>query len=464
MKRSISLLFALMLCIGVAPVHAQETAFRLPPVKKVKLQNGMTVLLMEQREVPIISFNFRVRAGSIADAAGKEGTASLTAGLLRKGTKTRTADQLSSELDFIGGDLSATATPDGTTGAAEFVKKDIAKGMELLSDILIAPTFPEAEVAKLRAQRIDAVRAAKDEAQSVIGNYFNAYLYGKHPYARATGGDERTLAAVTRDDIVKFYDAYYAPSNVILAVVGDFNTNEMEAMVTNAFGKWNKKAKAATPLTAFAPVTGKRLLLVDKPDSTQTFFYIGNVGVARTNKDRVGIDLVNTLFGGRFTSRLNTELRINSGLTYGARSNFDQRLVPGAFAITTYTRNETTEKAIDMALDILKRLHANGITADELTSAKRYVKGQFPTRVESSDQLAAKLTELEFFNLDATEIDDLYKRVDALTLADANRIIKEYFPTDNYVLVLVGKRTDIEKVARKYAATVDIKSINDAGF
>ncbi len=453
-----------MLVVGAASVHAQETAFRLPPVKKVKLQNGMTVLLMEQHEVPIISFNFRLRAGSVADAQGKEGTAAMTAGLLRKGTKTRTADQFASELDFIGGDLSVTATPDGTIGAAEFVKKDIAKGMELLSDVLTSPTFPEAEVAKLRAQRIDAVRAAKDQAQSVIGNYFNAYLYGKHPYARATGGDERTLAAITRDDIAKFYDAYYAPSNTILAVVGDFNTSEMETMVTNAFGKWNKQAKSATPLTAFAPVTGKRLLLVDKPDSTQTFFYIGNVGVARTNKDRVGLELVNTLFGGRFTSRLNTELRIKSGLTYGARSNFDQRLVPGAFAITTYTRNETTEKAIDMALDILKRLHASGITEEELLSAKKYLKGQFPTRVETSDQLAARLTELEFFGFDANEIDEFYKRVDALTVNDANRIIKEYFPTENYVLVLVGKRTDIEKVARKYAPTVDVKSINDIGF
>ncbi len=465
MKRLISLLCVLMFMFGVVvATNAQEAAFGLPPAKKVKLPNGMTVILMEQHEVPIVSFNFRLRAGSVADSAGKEGTASMTAGLLRKGTKTRTADQISSELDFIGGQLAATATSDFTIGSAEFVKKDVVKGLELLSDTLLNPTFPAAEVTKLQQQRTDAVRAAKDQAQGVIGNYFNAYLYGKHPYARATGGDERSLAAITQADIVKFYEANYAPANMILAVVGDFNTSEMESMITNAFGKWNKRAQSAATLIAATPATGKRLLLIDKPDSTQTFFRIGNTGVPRTNKDRVAIELVNTLFGGRFTSRLNTELRIKSGLTYGARSNFDERIVAGPFSIATFTRNETTEQAIDMALDILKRLHAEGITPEELQSAKAYMKGQLPPDLETSDQLAEELTELEFYGLDASEINEFYKRVDALTVADANRAIKEYFPTDNYVLVLVGKRSEIEKVARKYATTVDFKSINDAGF
>ncbi len=210
--------------------------------------------------------------------------------------------------------------------------------------------------------------------------------------------------------------------------------------------------------------TGKKLLLIDKPDSTQTFYHIGNVGIPRTNADRVFIEVVNTLFGGRFTSMLNNELRVKSGLTYGARSAFEQRKLAGPFLISTYTRNETTEKAIDMTLDVLKRLHEKGITEEELKSAKTYLKGQFPPRIETSDQLATLIAQLEFYGLDERDINTYYGKIDSMTLADAQRIIKQYFPADNLVFVLIGKRSEIQQVARKYAIGVDNKSINQPGF
>ena len=457
-------LFVLMALGSVAHVGAQESALKLPPYKKLKLKNGVTVLLMEQHEVPIINFGFIVRAGSVADPAGKEGVASITAGLLRKGTKARTANQISSELDFIGGQLVANATFDYTAGTAEFMKKDIGKGLDLLADVMLNPIFPSDEAAKLQRQRVDGIKAAKDEAQGVIGAYFDAYLYGKHPYGRSTNGDELSLATITRDDVAKFYQTYYTPANTILAVVGDFNPAEMEQALTDKFGAWPARTSPAVALPEVMSVTGKRLLLIDKPDSTQTFYRIGNVGIPRTNADRVFIEVVNTLFGGRFTSMLNSELRIKTGLTYGARSAFDQRKASGPFAIATYTRNETTEKAIDMTLDVLKRLHEKGITEEELKSAKSYLKGQFPPRIETSDQLAALIAQLEFFDLDERDINTYYAKIDTMTLADARRIIKQYFPAENLVFVMIGKASDIGVVAKKYAGSVDTKSINMPGF
>lgn len=444
--------------------RAQDATLKLPQYKKVKLKNGMTVLLMEQHEVPVISFNFIMRSGSVADPAGKEGLASLTAELLRKGTKTRTADQLSNELDFIGGTLDADAGLDFTRGTAEFIKKDIGKGLDLFADVLLNPTFPQDEVTKLLQQRIDGIKAAKDQAQGVINNYYYSYLYGKHPYGRPTGGDEKTLATINRDDVLKFYQASYSPSNMILAVAGDFNTAEMERMLTDKFGAWSAKTSAAPDLPDIVPVQGKKLLLVNKPDSTQTFFQIGNLGIARTNNDRVQIGVINTLFGGRFTSMLNTELRINTGLTYGARSTFEQRKIRGPFLISTYTQNDKTERTIDLALDVLKRLHEKGITEEELKSAKTYLKGQYPPRIETTDQLAALVTELEFYGLNESEVNDYYAKVDAMTMADARRIIKEYFPAENLVFVLIGKADEIQTLAKKYAPNVDTKSINDSGF
>src|SRR5262249_41923047 len=171
-----------------------------------------------------------------------------------------------------------------------------------------------------------------------------------------------------------------------------------------------------------------------------------------------------TLFGGRFTSMLNTELRIQTGLTYGARSGFEERKATGPFTIFTYTRNEKTEEAIDRTLAILKRLHEKGITEEELKSAKAYIKGLLPTDFETTNQLAAAITELDFYGLSEEDINGIYAKVDAMTLPDAQRIIKQYFPLDNLVFVLIGKASEIQQVAKKYADKMDAKQISQTGF
>jgi len=467
MKLIVKACFGLWLtgsCALSAVAQGPSVELKLPPYRKVKLENGMTLLLMEQHEVPLVSFSVVVRSGATADPAGKEGLASVTAELLRKGTKTWTADQLSGELDFIGGQLAANAAADSTSVAAEFVKKDLAKGLDLLADVIVNPTFPEDEVTKIVKQRLDGIKASKDRAQGAIGQYFNRYLYGSHPYGRPPAGDESSLAALTRDDVVRFYGANYIPGGIIFAASGDFFTSEMEKLLTGKFSTWQAKPSTAVRVPDPTPAQGKRLLLVDKPDSTQTFFRIGNVGVARSNPDRVWIDVVNTLFGGRFTSWLNTELRIKSGLTYGASSRFDERLKPGPFFISSFTPNSTTAQALDLALATLQRLHEAGITKEELQSAKTYIKGQFPPEIETTDRLAATIAELEFFSLDEREVNTFYSKVDAMTLADAKRIVREYFPLEKLVFVLIGKASEIEPVVKKYAKTMDKKGITEPGF
>lgn len=467
MKRILRILVVVISLAWLAVPAAAQTAggeLKLPPFKKVQLKNGLMLMLMEQHEVPLISFNALIRGGGVADTPGKEGVASVTAGLLRKGTRTRTADRLSEELDFIGGVLGAGAGTDASNVTAEFVKKDLAKGLDLLSDVMLNPIFPQDEVSKLLKQRLDGIKSAKDRAQGVIGQYYNSYLYGKHPYARPAGGDETSLAAITRDDVVKFYQSNYVPGNAILAVVGDFQTAEMEKILTDKFSAWPARPVQPALMPEAATAKGKRLLLVDKPDATQTFFRIGNVGIARTNPDRLGVIVVNTLFGGRFTSWLSTELRIKNGLTYGASSLFDERVGRGPFAINSFTPNATTERCIDLALEVLKRLHEKGITEEELKSAKAYIKGQFPPTIETADQLARTISELDFYGLDEREINTFSAKIDAMTLADATRIIQQYFPLDNLVFVLIGKASEIAPVAKKYAPKIDTKSISQPGF
>jgi predicted Zn-dependent peptidase len=458
------LLMAVIMVAGAITMPAQTAGLKLPPHTRVTLPNGMTLLLMERHELPLVSLHVIVRAGSVADPAGQEGVASLAASLLRKGTRTRTADQFSAQLDFVGGEFNTNVGSDYATISARFMKKDLGTGLDLVADALLHATFPQTEVDKLIQQRVDGIKAAKDHAQAVLPLYFDAYLFGQHPYARPTGGDEKSLPAVTRDALAEFYGVHYTPGNTILSVVGDFDAAAAQKMIAEKFGAWPARPIVAV-ITADAPeAKGKRLLLIDKPDATQTYYSIGNVGVARTNPDRVPIRVVNTVFGGRFASMLNTELRIKSGLTYGASSRFDERKTRGAFVISTYTRTATTGKAMDLTLEVLQRLHEKGVSQEDLDLAKNYIKGQFPPTVETSGQLAAQLAQLEFYGLDESEITNLYAQIDAMTVADAQRVIRQYFPLDNLVFVVIGKASEIAPVVRKYAPQVDTLSISAPGF
>lgn len=465
--RVFSLVLPLLLIAFSANAPAQTApaqVFQIPAYQRVQLPNGLTLLLLEKHELPLISIEVGLRSGSVADPTGKEGTASLTASLLRKGTNTRSSEQVSSDLDFIGMQYDAQVDQDATRVSADFLKKDLDAALALLGDVLLHPTFPEPEVKKKIAQEQDGIRAAKDEPREVIQLYFMKFLYGDHPYGRPSGGDERSLGNISRDDIAAFYRARYTPGNTIIAVAGDFDAAAMQSRITDAFGGWKGKAPAGGAVPVLKAVSGKRVLLVDKPDATQTYFMIGNVGISSTNADRGYINVVNTLFGGRFTSLFNTELRIKSGYSYGAFSFFNEWLAPGPFIMETFTKNATTEPAIDKSLEVLGLLHQQGFTADEIASSKTYINGTLPTRFETTPQLARTMAALELYGITRDQFNQNLVKQQGTTGADAKRVIDTYFPSQDYVMVLIGKGSEIEKIAAKYAPNVATKKISDQGF
>jgi zinc protease len=463
-KIKVMRLACIAILAGALACSARSQTLKLPPHEKVVLKNGLTLLLMEKHGVPMVSLAAIVKTGSVADPAGEEGLAAVTAGLLRKGTTRRSAQKFAEDLDFIGGSFAADSGADFTSISGEFLTKDLDKGLDLFSDAVLHPAFVQAEVDKMLAQDIDAVKAAKDEAQSVALTYYYGYLFAKHPYARTEGGDELSLARIKRDAIAKFYEANYAPGNTILAVAGEFNAVQMRGKIEQAFASWSVKEPALPAVGAPAMVKGKRLLLVDKPDSTQTFFVIGNIGTAENEPDRVAIRVVNTIFGGRFTSELNEALRVESGLTYGAEAFFDSRKQPGAFAIYSYTKNESTTQAIDLALQVLAKLHKEGVTPEQLASAKAYIKGQFPPSLETSGQLARRIASNEYYGLGDDEINQMEARIDAVTPAMARQVIEKHFPADNLVFMLIGKASEIGPAVQKYATQQDARKISEPGF
>jgi predicted Zn-dependent peptidase len=454
--------FLLLAIIGANLASRAQNSFKLPAHEKFTLKNGLTIYLMEQKEIPMINVSAVFPAGAIYDG-NQSGLANLTAMALRHGTKSMTKSQMESELDFIGATLNTYASKESAGLSAKFAAKDRDKVLNIIKDVITAPAFNPAEFEKERQKLLVGLEQAKESPRSVIGDYFNQAIYGDHPYSNPTSGRATTVSKLTADDARRFYQAQYMPNGAAIAVVGDFNTKEMKTRLTTLFSNWQK---GTTPANVASKPINKpaqaKVLVVNKDDARETTFYIGGPGISRSNPDYVAIEVVNTVLGGRFTSWLNDELRVNTGLTYGANSGFTPLKNGGTFRISTFTATKNTEAAIDKALEVFDRLHKTGIDEKALTSAKNYVKGQFPPNYETSGQLAGLLTTMFWYGFDESFINNFQKNVDELTVDKAKQIIAQYFPKNNLQFILVGKGEAIRKIAEKYGKVTEV-NIKDEG-
>jgi len=438
---------------------------KLGTYREIALPNGARVILMPKKDVPLISFTARLRGGALTDPAGKEGLAALTATLLERGAGKRNAQQFAETVDSAGGTISTGSARESLVIRGQFLSSDSDLMLDLLSDMLRRAQFTPEEVEKARARSVEEIAAAKDsDLRSLTPLYFHAFHFAGHPYGRAVGGTEASIPTITREDVLAYYKGNFAPDRLILAIVGDFDSKAMEARVRKSFSDWNAKGAAFVKAPATTVSQGRRVLLVDKPDATQTYFWIGNTGIARTDSDRVVVDLANTVFGGRFTSMLNTELRVKTGLTYGANSQLSRETAAGAVAIASYTKTETTAQAVDLALDILKRYRSSGVDEAAYQSVKSYALGQFPPRLETAGALADRLTEISFYGLDRKDVDQYAATIEATSREKINQIVTKVYPDPaNLTFVFIGSADKIRDAVKKYGKVTEMK-ITDKAF
>ncbi len=437
--------------------------YQLPPYEKFKLSNGLMVYIMEKHEVPVISMEFVLPAAAINDG-DKAGLASLTVSCLKCGTKNYTKKEIEQQFDFLGASLNLYSETETAGVGTKFAAKDQDKVLPLVKEILVNPVFSEEEFNKEKKRTLLSLDQAKESPGWVISSYWKKFYYGNNVYGNVVRGTVSSVNSLTAEDAKKFYKTYYRPEGSALAVVGDFNSSQMKAVLTTLFADW--KSSGSSPVsqaqTVAAPASS-RVLLVNKNDAHETTFMIGSAGVSRHSADYIPLEVVNTFFGGKFTSWLNSELRIKSGLTYGAGSHFEYHRDNGSFLISTHTANKTTKPAIDKALEVINRLHSQTIDEETLTSAKNYMIGMLPPDYQSTNQLAVLLTNMFWYGYNESYINNFESNVKGVTVEKAKEVIAKYFPKDKLQFVLIGKSADIKKIAEKYGPVREVQIKDDIG-
>lgn len=436
-------LLALFMCSAATTTRAQE--IKLPPIERTTLDNGLKVIVIEHHELPVVAFRLIFRSGSACDPVEKAGLADLTAGLLRKGTKTRTATQIAEEIDFVGGSLGAGSGADATYATCQVLAKHFDVGLDLLSDIILNPTFKEDEIERLKKQTLAAIMQQKQSPNNVADEKFNEFLFGDHPYGRPSEGTEKSVPTITREDVVDFHQTYYVPNNAILAVVGDVKSKEAIKKVKSELARWAGGEVPPPVVTEPPAVEGYQILLVDKPDLTQTYICMGHLGVEKKHPDSFPIKVMNYILGGGgFASRMMDEVRSKRGLTYGINCTFDANKLGGAYQVSTFTQNDSTAAAIAAIIEQIRIIRTEGATDKELEETKSFYSGYFPLQFETPAQIATQILNVELYDLGDDYLKNYRENINAVSKEDVLRVAQKYLDPDNLKLVVVSKADDVK--------------------
>lgn len=409
------------------------------PVRFV-LPNGLTVLVQEQHALPIVQIHTLIKAGAAQDPPDKAGLANLVAGLLDEGTASRSSHQVAEQIEFVGGALQAKAGEDFTTASARVLKKDIELGFDLLSDILLHPTFADQEVERVRSLILGEMQSEKDDPGQVASKAFKQIVFQNHPYRWPVTGTEESLSKIKRSDILQFYTREYLPNQTILTVVGDITVDQVRAQVAKRFGLW-KRAENGARILSTPPALEKPVVRLIEKDLTQATILMGHVGISRTNPDYYAVTVMNYILGaGGFSSRLMDSIRDNQGLAYHVGSHFEANLMPGPFIVSLQTRNEAANQAITGVVAELNHIREAPVTDQELAEAKSYLVGSFPLRVDTIAKLAEVLAQVELYGLGLDYFTRYPKLIEQVTKDDVLRAAKQYLNPGRYALVVVANQ------------------------
>ena len=431
---------------SAAPKPGPAPALKLPAIQKQALSNGIPVWIVERHGVPVVQINLIVKAGSAADPASKFGLAGLTAAMLEEGAGTRDGLAIADAIDYLGADLSTSSTYDASFVNLHVPVARMADALAIMADIALRPTFGQKDLDRLREERLAGLRQTRDNPSAIAAVAFPLMVYGpSHRYGIGMMGTGETLPSFTTGDLRQFHAAEYRPDHAALVVVGDVTPASVLPALERQFGGW-KAGGPASPArgVADAPqLKARQVYIVDKPGAAQSQIRIGCVGVARSTPDYHALQVLNTILGGSFTSRLNQNLRETHGYSYGANSGFDMRLAAGPFFAGAGVQTDKTAESITEFFNELNGI-LKPVPADELAKAKNYVALRFPNAFETTRAIAGQLTQMIVYSLPDDYFATFVQKVQAVTGQDLSRVAAKYIQPDKLAVVVVGDRQAIE--------------------
>jgi zinc protease len=426
------------------PTVAPERPFTFPSHTTTKLENGLTVFVVEDHRQPLVSARLMIPgAGSSSHPGTKAGLAAMTADLLRQGTTTRSAQQIASTIDSVGGSLFASAGGDSTEASVTVLTSALDTGFELLADVVQHPAFAADELERWRRQSLSNLQVAYRDPEYLRDVVGQRIAYGDHPYAYPVGGFPDTVRALTREDVAAFYRERYTPRGAYLAVAGDITPDAATALVRKHFGGW--KGAAAQPPSASAARQQRRIVVVDQSDAVQTQFGMVGTGVPRNHPDWQALAVANQVLGGGFNSRLNLRLRAQEGLTYGAGSALDSDRLAGVWNATSFTRTEETARAIKVMLEVISAFRKNPVTQAELAEATSFLSGVFAIQSETANAVAGRVLTSALHGLPADYWQTYRDRVRKVTAADVSAAVERHVAPDQLLIVAVGNASGFAK-------------------
>jgi len=442
---------ALLLVQGVgvdrtkAPVLPAPPALKLPAVRTTTLPNGLTLAVVEIHKVPVVDVSLVLDAGAVRDPANLPGVATFTATMLQQGAGARSALDIADETAFLGAQLSSAAGFDVATVSLHVPKRRLAAALDLLADVVLRPTFPDSEITRQRELRRTQLIQQRDEPVQVANVAFPAIVFGPlHPYGRPLSGNDSSVSGLSRERVTAFYGTFYRPNSARLLVVGDITLDEARQLVTARFGPWARGDAPAPAVTSAPPPSPRTIYLIDKPGAAQSVVRIGHLGPPRDTPDYFALQVLNTILGGAFTSRLNQNLRETHGYTYGAGSAFAMRRAGGPFVAQASVVTAKTDSSLIEFLKELRRIRDEAVPAAELDKAKQYINLGLPGDFETTGGAAFRFRDLLVYGLPLDYYGGYVTRINAVTAADVQRVARTYIDPDRFDIVIVGDRSQIE--------------------
>lgn len=438
-----------------APAPLAAKPMKLPLPFETTLPNGLKVVILEDKRVPLVSYSLAFRTGNANNPADLPGLTLFMAGLLNEGTDSRTSKQIADEIARIGATVGANATSDYTTVSASSLSKFSEEALRLLADVALHPSFPQNEIDIAKQNTKQGLLQQRAKPSFLANERLARTLFGTHPYSVISTTPE-AIDSMTRERLLSFHRQAFIPNNAVLFVVGDVMRADVLKEISTLFGDWQRGTALSSSFPQPPTRTSRAIYLVDRPASQQSTIVIADLAIKTSSPDYYAMEVLHTILGGSFSPRLDSNLRENKGYTYGARTDLDVRRDVGTFRSISDVRTEVTGPALKEFFYELDRIRTEPVPEQELSDNKAFITGVLPIILETQEGLIGQLINIKMYDLPADYLQTYSAKINAVTAADVQRVAQKYLQTDRSAIVIVGDANAIMAQIKPYAETVEI--------